>query len=197
MTITPTLAEFLTQPYPDESDETEEAEPLLPWQCVPTIAESGGPLDSIADSLLRVAGSLTHLTTMATHHNLEEKAESETQQLYADLQQAHADLEAKHEALTGLVDDVLAICKPSTSKLANNVREAIASWRAPEAAAEPEPESTEVLVHAAPADDASVEEWRGYARSLGYTGADVDQANRSQIRTMLGIPQPVEGGQER
>lgn len=44
----------------------------------------------------------------------------------------------------------------------------------------------------APAADASVEEWRAYARILGYQlRADVDTMNRSQIRTMLGIEQPV------
>lgn len=43
---------------------------------------------------------------------------------------------------------------------------------------------------ATPAEDADVEEWRAHARSLGYTGPDVDKANRSQIRTMLGIAHP-------
>lgn len=44
---------------------------------------------------------------------------------------------------------------------------------------------------AQPAHDAPVEEWRSYARRLGYTGPDVDAMNRSQIRTMLGIEQPA------
>lgn len=39
-----------------------------------------------------------------------------------------------------------------------------------------------------PDRDADVEEWRSFARGLGYAGPDVDEANRSQIRTMLGIP---------
>lgn len=47
------------------------------------------------------------------------------------------------------------------------------------------------MSQAVPAADASVEEWRAYARGLGYTGSDVDTMNRSQIRTMLGIEQPV------
>lgn len=46
----------------------------------------------------------------------------------------------------------------------------------------------------APAADADVSEWRTYARGLGYTGPDVDAMNRSQIRTMLGIEQPVAPG---
>ncbi len=47
------------------------------------------------------------------------------------------------------------------------------------------------MSQAMPAADASVEEWRAYARGLGYTGSDVDTMNRSQVRTMLGIEQPV------
>lgn len=41
-----------------------------------------------------------------------------------------------------------------------------------------------------PAPDAHVVEWRAFARSLGYQGPDVDAANRSQIRTMLGLAHP-------
>lgn len=41
--------------------------------------------------------------------------------------------------------------------------------------------------HAVPAHDAGVEEWRAYARSLGYSSPKVDNANRSQIRSLLGI----------
>lgn len=40
-----------------------------------------------------------------------------------------------------------------------------------------------------PAHNAPVEEWREYARSLGYAGPDIDKANRSMIRTTLGIAQ--------
>lgn len=42
-----------------------------------------------------------------------------------------------------------------------------------------------------PEHNAPVEEWRAYARALGYAGPDIDKANRSVIRTTLGIAQPV------
>lgn len=45
-----------------------------------------------------------------------------------------------------------------------------------------------------PAHDAPVEEWRAYARSKGFAGPDIDKANRSQIRTALGVAQPVKDG---
>lgn len=44
---------------------------------------------------------------------------------------------------------------------------------------------------AQPAHDAPVEEWRAYARALGFAGPDIDKANRSVIRTTLGIAQPT------
>lgn len=49
---------------------------------------------------------------------------------------------------------------------------------------------------AQPVHDAPVEEWRAYARHLGYAGPDIDKANRSMIRTTLGIaqPAPLRGG---
>ena len=48
---------------------------------------------------------------------------------------------------------------------------------------------------APPAHDAPVEEWRAYARSrTGFPeGTSIDTLNRSQIRTLLGIPH---GGEE-
>lgn len=44
-----------------------------------------------------------------------------------------------------------------------------------------------------PAVDAPVEEWRAYARAMHAVpdGTVLDQMNRSQIRTLLGIEQPV------
>lgn len=49
-----------------------------------------------------------------------------------------------------------------------------------------EPEGVEDI-NVQPAHDAPVEEWRAYARRLGYAGPDIDKANRSVIRTTLGI----------
>lgn len=54
-----------------------------------------------------------------------------------------------------------------------------------------------------PADDAPVEDWRAYARALGLAGhsdpelnVDLDELNRSQIRTALGLDQPIPTGPE-
>lgn len=41
-----------------------------------------------------------------------------------------------------------------------------------------------------PEHNAPVEVWREYARALGYAGPEIDKANRSVIRTTLGIAQP-------
>lgn len=110
------------------------------------------------------------------------------------LNEAYADLEASHAQLFGLVADIEKIVKKSTSKLADQVRAAIDGWKAP-AVEETVPASNAAeMGHHPPAHDADVEEWRGYARSLGYTGADIDTANRSQIRTMLGIGQTQTAG---
>jgi hypothetical protein len=54
-------------------------------------------------------------------------------------------------------------------------------------------------VHQQPEHNAPVEEWREYARALGYAGPEIDKANRSMIRTTLGIaqvpsPESTEGG---
>ncbi len=69
------------------------------------------------------------------------------------------------------------------------------------AAAEPEPEEPVedqvgyvgpvASVPEQPAPDAPVEEWRAYVRARGYTSPHIDLLNRSQIRLLLGIPQPV------
>lgn len=59
------------------------------------------------------------------------------------------------------------------------------------AAEEPVPASNAAeMGHPQPDHDAAVEQWREFARGLGYQGPDIDKANRSQIRTMLGIEQP-------
>ena len=188
----PTPAEFLALTEPDEPDEAETY-----------VSDTSDPLTSIAASLGMIAAAVHR-------HGAAEQADTENRELYIALDQAHADLEAKYEDLCFLVEDVLAVCKPSVSKLAIQVRETVARWRAPQtsgaepvvgAAAEsvervdgvapdessaPEP----VASRFPPAHDAPVEEWREFARSRGYAGPDVDKANRSQIRTMLGIEQP-------
>lgn len=100
------------------------------------------------------------------------------------------DLEAKHDTLRALLEEIEAIIKPSTSKLANQVREAIGRWRDPEvpAAAEGGEEPSGEPEH--PSHDAPVEEWREFALLHGHTPETVTGMNRSQIRSMLGIEQP-------
>lgn len=154
MTV-PTPEEFLAQRTdPDEDD------------CPDDLA--GDPLVSIARSLEAIA--------LAVASRQEGSSE------LASLRSEYDEVERLHDAKQALIEQVLAICKPSTSKLANNIRAAIEPPVAvPPSGAESPP--------GPPVRDADVEEWRGYARSLGYNGPDIDTANRSQIRTMLGIDQ--------
>lgn len=123
-------------------------------------------------------------------------------------------------ALGAQLDEIRAAVKPSVSKLANAVRAVLdggepaePETKAPAAVEQPQepvaqptgaptpdeaqqPNSDIQMAPAAsapaatPAPDAPVEDWRAFARSLGYQGSDVDAANRSQIRTMLGLAHP-------
>lgn len=169
--ITP--EEFMAQTDVDE-ESAEHLEPNGLWLLPPN------PLESIAESLRA-------LTSIAVRHDAEEQAADALRQRYDDLDQAYADLEDKHQSLFELLADVEKIVMPSTSKLANSVREAITRWRNPEVPGQPEPTGP-------PAADAGVEAWREYARTVGITPDEpdaLDSMNRSQIRTMLGIEQPA------
>lgn len=126
------------------------------------------------------------------------------------------DLEAKHLTLLAVVDEIGRIVKKSTSKVSLEVKAAIDAWANPQTPSpaaepphsEPQPEpipaaSTEAIageglppmrrVDGVPTHDAPVEEWRSYARAAHGVGEGtvIDTMNRSQIRTMLGIEQPV------
>jgi hypothetical protein len=187
MNAVPTPEEFLRQTEPDE-DEGDEA--VLPG----------------VDPLTSIASSLSTAVALLLKHDTANEADAEADRRYLELDQAYADLEDKHRELFALLADVEKIVAPSTSKLANSVREAIARWRNPEVPAEEQPSpsvedyarSTAAAVGLPewPANDADVEEWRDYARTVrGLTPqgeSSIDQMNRSQIRTLLGIPQ-VEG----
>lgn len=176
MTTAPTPEQFLALRDLDDEEPEQEAHPI------------DHPLASIAASLER-------LVAITEGHEAEEQASDRLRELLDDL-------EAKHGVVLELVEEIRGLVKPSTSKLANNVRDAIARWADPEVdgepsepAAEPGAESAPTLVQ--PADDADVEEWRTHARYLGHgrTGPafnELEQMNRSQIRTLLGIPQPIE-----
>ncbi len=168
MTHTPTIEAFLAQAGTDDDDDEDQVE---------------------LDPLTSIAASLSRLVSMAEDHGAEEKASD-------DLRESLDDLDAKHEVLFDLVEEIRAIVKPSTSKLANTVRDAIARWSSPVAPAaeppvkvpaEPVPAANAAeMGHLPPVNDASAEEWREYARSLGHEVTD--QVNRSQVRTMLGLP---------
>lgn len=190
MSTTPTVEQFLTQPDDHGPEEPGAAESAAASQPVPEdgfSAPIGDPLESIAHSLHR-------LTELVVRRDAEQEP-MVSAEAYDGLSQEHADLEDKHRALFELLADVEKIVSKSTSKLADSVREAIATWRNPEPA--PSENATEMGLEQ-PAHDAPVEEWRAYARHLGHgrTGAafnELDQMNRSQIRTAMGIEH---GGQD-
>lgn len=193
MTINPpTVEQFLTQTDLPEFDVE--------------IFDSGDALESIAASMRQLVDVMT--------------GGGGPVQLIADLEAEVTEIEALHDAKQALIDEVLAICKPSTSKLANSIRAVLEPVVAPPAA-EPVAEPVDGVPAAVrcpacaryfadqelldrhectgpvmPAHDADVEEWRAYAGARGYAGTydetggmTVDQMNRSQIRTLLGIPQ--------
>lgn len=201
-------------------------------------------LDPIADLERRVAAlearTLPELPDMST----------------PEAEDVRVELARKVTNLQALIDEVLAAVKPSTSKLANKVREILQPTQTPSPAPDASPSEppappaspaadegdrhgqasagegsaivpaavrcaqcdryfTDVVAlqahgtraHGAdfdyrdapvgehpPARDADVEEWRAYARQRGVYVTGLDTMNRSQIRTMLGIEQPVEAG---
>lgn len=202
---------FMTQTDPEDDLDT-----LAP--------ETRDPLESIAHSLGLLA-------SLAVRRDNADTADGELQQRYAELDQAHADLEDKHRSLFELLAEVEKIVMPSTSKLANSVREAITRWRNPEVPEQAETADTsdegmanrlvppavqctaclryfadQALLdqhactaeasEAPPAQDADVDTWRAYARRVHGVdaGTAIDGMNRSQIRTMLGVEQPVTTG---
>lgn len=82
------------------------------------------------------------------------------------------------------------ICKECSANIQDYVE-----WPCPPVQAAQKPVLNDLRPEgsAQPAHDAGVEEWRAYARNLGAVpeGTVLDQMNRSQIRTMLGIEQPA------
>lgn len=216
----PSPAEFLALPSIEEDD----LEPEVP------------PASNALDS---IAASLRALVAVAQGQEQAGSAENELRGEVLGLQADRERLIAKLAETRGLVDKVLAICKPSTSKLANSVREAVARSREHEmtesttgSAADTQLEQTaddsgpRIVAHAVqcpacsyyfadqallkahactaegadgvpsvvapPADDADVEAWRAYARDNYSLPEDtvVDTMNRSQIRSLLGMPHP-------
>lgn len=190
MTTTPTPEEFLA--LTDPEDDTDEVTPTGVRSWPPPGFDRAFVLPP--DPLQSIAESLRILAAAVEKHDADEAADDAQRERYDRLDQEYADLEDKHRSLYELLADVEKIVKPSTSKLANSVREAINRWRNPEVpvvvdeAVEP-PAAVPEKIWETPAHDADVEEWRAYARSCGYVDevTDLNQMNRSQIRTLLGI----------
>lgn len=164
---------FMAQP-PDPEEELEASAPDLGR----LVQLPPDPLASIAESLSR----LVEHYTADTRDGAEQCAHVDE---LAALQREFTELEALHDAKQALIDQALEVCSKSVSKLANSVREVLEPVVATSG---PEPETAQGAEH--PSHDAPVEEWREFARSIGYAGPDVDTMNRSQIRSMLGIDQP-------
>lgn len=189
----PTPEDFLTDQHAGE-DEPECIDPLV----------------SIADSLSRLVEAMAWSGT-------DEAAAAD--QNYTQLEKTYEELDQRYDDLLELVDEIEALIKPSTSKLANSVRAAIQTWREPEQThselepagsgpspyRDPVPVTDERPVPASnagemglpqPSPEDDVEQWRTYARHLGHgrTGPafnELEAMNRSQIRTLLGIEQPM------
>lgn len=179
MSIVPTPEEFLTTyEQPDEPEEIELE-----------------PLESIADSLRCLVAVMKPQEGIVLPTDYETVSDEYAPAVLEEASKQAAeedrdDWEDKHRALSELVMAISAIVKPSTSKVSLEVKAAIERWTNPQPEPAEETSGSEPLDQ--PAHDAPVEEWRAYARSYGYTGYDVDKCNRSQIRTMLGIEQPMD-----
>ncbi|HEU4567680.1 MAG TPA: hypothetical protein VFR99_06555 [Marmoricola sp.] len=116
MTI-PSPEQFLAGPSDPEDDDTAE-EPL-------------SPLESIADSLRGIHVLMDRFDADRAGDPCQAHASAlhESQELCDSLREANADLADKHRAVFELVEEIEGIVKPSTSKLANSVREAIGAGR--------------------------------------------------------------------
>lgn len=125
------------------------------------------------------------------------------------------DLGAKYDVVVQLVGEIGGIVKKSTSKVSLDVKAAIDAWANPAIPETPSPapdastsESPDTADHVAtveasagegstpgylpmPAHDADVVDWYHYARALGHDEPGMENLNRSQIRTLLGIEQPA------
>lgn len=162
----PTVEEFLTQVEPEEDDE-------------PQLA--GEPLASIAESLRQIAETCTSAKRV-------EALEVQALEDYLKLQGAYTDLEKLYVRSEETIGAVLAVCSKSKGQLAVKVREVVAGAAQPAGTQEQSaPGDAPELEQ--PAHDAEVEAWRDFARSRGGVEGDLQQMNRSQIRTALGVAQ--------
>lgn len=150
-----------------------------------------------ADPLTSIASSLGLLVSVVQRRDVQEAQADDQSALVNQLDREINALRAQLDTKQALIAQVLEVCKPSVSKLANQVREVLTPRAVVEVATQPPTElevpadaPTNVAPSEPPPDGADTEEWRAYARNAGYRGPDVDQMNRSQIRTTLGIAHP-------
>ena len=206
-TTSPSIAAFMAQPAEEFLDETTDLGP------VEAALKSGDPLASIAESLQQLVRLQEAGTPMFTAELTADAAPSESlERLLAEnhgLRERVDDLEAHRQVLVTLVDDIEEAVGKSTAKPSLAVKALIDAWKAPEVPSDhitkaereqmmsdgDEPEG-EVLQNRPdqPAHDAPVEEWRAYCRELRpaeFLPVTLDTMNRSQIRTFLGLEQPV------
>jgi hypothetical protein len=133
MTATPTADEFMT--HIDVEDDDLEPTPAVVPPAAPPAPVTPGALDpglalaSVVSSLEVIAQAFTAAAGFA-----EERTELGAER--DGLREQLADLEAKHGVLLGALADVQKAVRPSTSKLAHAVRDALKRWTDPEPAAE-------------------------------------------------------------
>lgn len=187
MTQTPTIEQFFAMQDGEEDVEVEATDPLT----------------SIAESLRTIAAGMGG--EAYTAEVVASPGDTRWSELHQVAMEQLDDLEEKHRSLFDLLAEVEKIVKPSTSKVSLEVKAAIEAWKAPAVPETEEPpadliskaEREQMMaapVTAQPAHDADVEEWRAYAMATAgeqFELVGLDQMNRSQIRTMLGIEQPT------
>lgn len=196
MTTIPTPADFLMIREPDEDD----AEPF---------EQNAARLDDLERRLYALEARGRDLQNDA--QLLQEETSDQEHRMHTLIEDL-ADEQAKHAVVIALVDQIEGIVRKSTSQVSLAVKAAIKAWANPDTPS-PAPDVAESAVDDAagagspeqdvqqsageglpqPAVDAPVDEWRAYARSIHAVpeGTVLDQMNRSQIRTLLGIEQPV------
>lgn len=159
------------------------------------VQQPTSPLESIAASLEAMTRAVVDIAIEGRPGAdlvAASRPDTELQERYFRLSEEYDDLEAKHQSLYDLLADVEKIVSKSKSQVSLEVKAAINAWRNPEVPAEGVPAGEPA---ASPALDADAEDWREYARAEGFgeqTGHDLSQMNRSQIRTLLGLPQTAD-----